>query len=78
MGADGVSRRTPRDDRRGPPPEVRAILTADADLASAAGDRAILVAAEGRRGADPELRDRPVMADWKGAAAYLAELRSAL
>ena len=55
------------------------LLTADADLASAAGDRAILVAAEGGVSeSTPSYATGPSWADWKGAGAYLAELRSAL
>jgi predicted nucleic acid-binding protein len=55
------------------------LLTADADLAVAAGERAILV--RGRGGvAEPVTQYAP--ADpwpmWRGAAAYLAELRSSL
>lgn len=54
------------------------LLTADARLASAAGDRAILVGSEGGV-ADPPTgyAAEPSWAAWNGAAAYLAELRSA-
>lgn len=55
------------------------ILTADAALAAAASGRAILVGsaggvAEERRG----YRSEPSWAAWKGAGAYLAELRRAV
>jgi predicted nucleic acid-binding protein len=55
------------------------LLTADVDLAAAAGDRAILVAPEGGV-AEPTRNyvSEPSWAAWKGAVAYLAELRSAV
>jgi len=55
------------------------LLTGDARLAAAAGDRAILV---GTEGGVAELAASyvtgPTWARWKGAAAYLGELRAAL
>ncbi len=55
------------------------LLTVDAKLASAAGDRAILVASEGGVAeSTPSYAAGRSWANWKGAAAYLAELRSAL
>jgi predicted nucleic acid-binding protein len=56
------------------------LLTADARLAVAARDRAILVGSRGRIG---DLRTSYVTAtsswtDWRGAASYLSELRTAL
>jgi predicted nucleic acid-binding protein len=55
------------------------LLTADVNLASAAGDRAILVGADGgvAEASAPYAADAS-WATWKGAAAYLAELRSAM
>ncbi|MBA2631616.1 MAG: type II toxin-antitoxin system VapC family toxin [Chloroflexi bacterium] len=55
------------------------LLTADAQLASAAGDRAILVGADpGVAEASAPYASGPSWADWKGAAVYLGELRAAL
>jgi predicted nucleic acid-binding protein len=55
------------------------LITADARLASAAGDRAILVGTEGGVAeASAIYATGPSWANWKGAAAYLGELRSAL
>lgn len=56
------------------------LLTADAFLAAAAGDRAILVApghrlAEATARYEAGRRDMPDWPSWPGAAAYLAELR---
>lgn len=51
------------------------LLTARPDLASAAGDRAIFVGGRRRRGRRHTDRS---WTRWKGAAAYLRELRSAL
>jgi predicted nucleic acid-binding protein len=54
------------------------LLTADARLAAAAGDRALLVGSEGGVAEPPAGYAAEVSwAAWKGAAAYLAELRSA-
>jgi len=55
------------------------LLTADSQLAAAAGDRAILVGADGGTAEASAPYDiGPSWADWKGAAAYLGELRAAL
>lgn len=55
------------------------LLTADVRLASVAGDRAILVRREGGVAEAPaSYAAGPSWADWKGAATYLGELRSAL
>lgn len=55
------------------------LLTADAALAAAAGDRAILVGpADGVAEERPAYRAEPPWTAWKGAAAYLAELRRAV
>lgn len=55
------------------------LLTADARLGWAAGDRAILVGAGGRVAEVPrDYAAGPSWADWKGAVAYLGELRSSL
>jgi len=55
------------------------LLTADAQLAAAAGDRTILVGADGGVAqASAPFATGPSWADWKGAAAYLGELRAAL
>jgi predicted nucleic acid-binding protein len=55
------------------------LLTADAALARAAGDRAILVggAPEGAEESGPYAPD-PSWAKWRGAVAYLGELRRAV
>jgi predicted nucleic acid-binding protein len=54
------------------------LLTADARLAAAAGDRAILVAPTGGIAETPQTYavSAGSWTDWKGAAAYLSELRS--
>ena len=55
------------------------LLTADLHLASSAGDRAILVGADGGVAERPaSFAVRPSWTAWKGAVAYLGELRSAL
>jgi predicted nucleic acid-binding protein len=56
------------------------LLTADAALAAAAGDRAILVGSDGVGVAEhrPTYRAEPSWASWKGAGRYLAELRRAV
>lgn len=55
------------------------LLTPDARLALAAGHRAILVGSEGGIAETPAAYAADVSwATWKGAAAYLRELRSAL
>lgn len=55
------------------------LLTADARLASAAGDLAILVGTDGGVAeTSANYRAERSWAHWKGATAYLAELRSAL
>lgn len=52
------------------------LLTADAALAAAAGDRALLATpADGIAEEQPPYRVDPPWPAWKGAAAYLAELR---
>jgi predicted nucleic acid-binding protein len=54
------------------------LLTADADLAAAAGDRAVRVDGAHRVGeAIGSYVAEPSWARWRGAAAYLAELRRA-
>jgi predicted nucleic acid-binding protein len=54
------------------------LLTADATLADAAGGRAIVIGSDDRvaEGRTPYANE-PGWTDWKGAAAYLAELRRA-
>ena len=56
------------------------LLTADAALAAAAGDRGILVGGSSRigEGQATYVAAAPSWARWKGAAAYLAELRRAV
>jgi predicted nucleic acid-binding protein len=55
------------------------LLTADARLAAAAGDRAELIAPEGGIAEiPPPYAGEPAWTRWKGAPAYLAELRSGL
>lgn len=55
------------------------LLTADARLAAAAGDRAILVGGGGRMAETaPTYRVEQSWATWRGAAGYLAELRSSV
>jgi len=55
------------------------LLTADAQLAAAAGDRAILVGADGGVAeAPPPYAGGLSWADWKGAAGYLGDLRASL
>jgi predicted nucleic acid-binding protein len=54
------------------------LLTADADLAAAAGDRAVRIGGAHRVGeAAVSFVAEPSWARWRGAAAYLAELRRA-
>ena len=55
-----------------------ALLTADAGLAAVAGDRAILVGAEGGVAEAPAPYAGESWVSWKGAAAYLGELRAGL
>ena len=55
------------------------LLTADAALAAAAGRRALLVGPPGGVAEErPAYRAEPSWAAWKGAGAYLAELRRAI
>jgi predicted nucleic acid-binding protein len=54
------------------------LLTADARLAAAAGDRAILVGGRGVAEPAPTYRAAGSWATWRGAAGYLAELRSSV
>lgn len=55
------------------------LLTADARLAAAAGDLAVLVGKEGGLAESPaNYVSGPTWARWKGSAAYLTELRSSL
>jgi predicted nucleic acid-binding protein len=55
------------------------LLTADVALATAAGDRAILITdAEGFAEDRVAYRAEPPWAEWKGASSYLAELRHSL
>ena len=53
------------------------LLTADAAMAAAAGDRAILVGADGGVAQErPRYRADPPWTTWAGAARYLEELRA--
>ncbi len=55
------------------------LVTAHAALASAAGERAILVGGPGSVSEPPTTyAGQPTWASWRGAAAYLNELRSSL